>query len=206
MKIDRIFIFSKKGLCFMTHPLATLHMKGGTKIVCELYPEEAPNTVASFLWLARRGCFDHHAIERIAPGFVVDMSFTAFGQDCAKYLIPRETREAGFPNHLPAIPGHIVMGGYEDGIAGGEFFFPLAEKEHVIWSYPAFGRVLEGMDEILRWGTLPVHEEPVPGDPNVIVTVPDQAPEIEYVEVQTFGEEYPEPIRLTNAALPGNWL
>ena len=189
----------------MIHPIATLHMADGAKIVCELCPEEAPNTVASFLWLARRGCFDRHAIERIAPGFVVDASFTAFGRDDAKYLIPRETREAGFPNHLPAVPGHIVMGGYESGIAGGEFFFPLAEKPHITWSYPAFGKVIEGMDEILRWGALPVHEIPVPGDPGVTVTVPDCPPKIDRVELQTFGQEYPEPLRLKGAALPGNW-
>ena len=190
----------------MVHPIATLHMKDGARIVCELYPEEAPNTVASFLWLARQGCFDRHAIERIVPGFVVDMSYTAFGKDYARYLIPWETREAGFPNHLPAGPGHIVMGGYENGISGGEFFFPLAEKAHVVWSYPAFGKVVEGMEEILRWSTLPVREVPVPGDPGVTVTVPVQPPEIERVEVQTFGREYPEPVRLTDVSLPGNWL
>ena len=187
------------------HPLATLHMKSGAQIVLSLCPEAAPNTVASFLYLARRGCFDNHAIERIAPGFVADMSFTAYGREDARYLIAYETRDAGFPNPLPAEPGTVVMGGYEQGIAGGEFFFPFVRKEHILWSYPAFGRVVSGMDEILRWNTLPVHEMPVPGDPSVTVTVPDEPPVIERVTVETFGVDYGEPVRLEGVPLPGNW-
>lgn len=49
------------------HPIATLHMKNGKKIVIELLPESAPNTVNSFIYVASRGYMDHHAIERIVP-------------------------------------------------------------------------------------------------------------------------------------------
>lgn len=190
----------------MPHPIATLLMDNGRKIVCELYPEEAPNTVNSFIHLARLGCYDRHAIERIAPDFVADMSYTAFGKEMARYLIPYETRDAGFPNHLPAAPGYIVMGGYEQGIAGGEFFFPFAEKAHVIWHYPAFGRVTEGMDEILRWNTLPVRRVDFPLDPAVVITAPVTPPVIERVTVETFGISYPEPVRLKDVPLPDNWM
>ena len=43
-----------------THPTATLHMANGSKIVIELLPEAAPNTVNSFmrhpgdLWITMR--------------------------------------------------------------------------------------------------------------------------------------------------------
>ena len=33
-----------------THPTATLHMANGSKIVIELLPEAAPNTVNSFIY------------------------------------------------------------------------------------------------------------------------------------------------------------
>ena len=146
-----------------------------------------------------------HAIERIAPDFVADMSYTAFGKPFAKYLIPYETRDAGFPNPLPAVPGAIVMGGYEQGAAGGEFFFPFAEKPHVKWHYPAFGRVVEGLDEVMRWNTLPVRRVDFPLDPSVVITAPVTPPVIVRVELQTFGETYGEPVRLEGVPLPANW-
>lgn len=189
----------------MNHPLATLFMDSGRQIVCELYPEEAPNTVNSFIYLANRGCYDQHAIERIAPGFVADMSYTAFGKPWAKYLIPYETRDAGFPNRLPAAPGYIVMGGYEQGIAGGEFFFPFVEKPHITWHYPAFGRVVEGIDEVMSWNLLPVQRVDFPLDPSVVITAPITPPVIERVIVETFGVRYPEPVRLSDVPLPSNW-
>ena len=37
-----------------THPTATLHMANGSKIVIELLPEAAPNTVNSFIYAASR--------------------------------------------------------------------------------------------------------------------------------------------------------
>lgn len=41
-----------------THPTATLHMANGSKIVIELLPEAAPNTVNSFIYAASRGFMD----------------------------------------------------------------------------------------------------------------------------------------------------
>ena len=54
----------------MQHPIATITMENGAQIVVELYPEEAPNTVNSFIFLARQGVFDHYAIQRVVPGWV----------------------------------------------------------------------------------------------------------------------------------------
>ena len=189
----------------MSHPIATFFLAHGQNIVCELYPEEAPNTVRSFLYLARLGCFDHHAMERLVPGYVADLSYTAFGRPEAKYLIPYEAQAKGFPNHLRLTPGTIGMGGYENGIAGGEFFFPLAEDPRLEYNYPAFGRVIAGLEEILRWNTLPVREVPTHLGPGVRVAAPVEPIVFERVEIQTFGADYPPPERLEGAVLPANW-
>ena len=161
--------------------------------------------MASFIHIARLGIYDGRPMERLAPDFVADWSYTAFGREEAKYLIPYETRDAGFPNSLPAAPGSIVMGGYEQGIAAGEFFFPFVEKPSVVWHYPAFGRVTEGMDEVLRWNTLPVRKVAFPLDPSVTITAPVEAPVLRRVTVETFGWEPPAPVRLEGAARPANW-
>lgn len=49
-------------------PIAVMTMENGAEIVIELLPAHAPNTVASFIHLAKLGVFDVHAIERIVPG------------------------------------------------------------------------------------------------------------------------------------------
>ena len=47
------------------NPIATLHMKNGKKIVIELLPESAPNTVNSFIYVASKGYMDDHALSLI---------------------------------------------------------------------------------------------------------------------------------------------
>lgn len=101
-------------------------MNTGRRIVLELLPEEAPNTVRSFLWLAKNGCYTGHSIQRIVPGYVIDASYNAFGKEMACYLIDNESTSHGFPNHLRLEPGTIAMGGY------GELALP-AENSSSRW-------------------------------------------------------------------------
>ena len=62
-----------------------------------------------------------------------------------KYLIANESRRRAISQSaLRVEPGVIAMGGYPQGIAGGEFFFPLDYFEKLDGHYPAFGVILEG--------------------------------------------------------------
>ena len=45
-------------------------MESGDKIEFELYPNEAPNTVANFEQLANSGFYDGVIFHRVIPGFV----------------------------------------------------------------------------------------------------------------------------------------
>lgn len=49
------------------NPIAVLYMKNGKKIVIELLPEAAPNTVNSFIYVASRGLWSPRH-QRICPG------------------------------------------------------------------------------------------------------------------------------------------
>ena len=89
------------------NPIATLYMKNGKKIVIELLPEAAPNTVNSFIYVASRGLMDHHAIQRIVPGSWIDVSYTAFGKKEARYLIPNEFELHPEIRHLDSHPGAV---------------------------------------------------------------------------------------------------
>ena len=185
-------------------PVCTITMETGEKIVIRLLPDIAPNTVASFIWLAEKGCFDSHPIERIVPGYVADMSYSAFGRDYAKYMIRNEAPLQKGPRHIPPAPGTVAMGGYEEGIAGGEFFFPFALSEKIDGNYPVFGLVLEGMDTILSWQNVPLREVPSPMN-GVRIMCPVDPIIIRSVSVEKFGMEFPEPERIPFSSRPHFW-
>ena len=188
------------------NPKVTLHMANGVRIVMELLPEAAPNTVNSFLYAALGGYMDHHAIERIVPGNWIDVSYTAFGQEACRYLIPNEFELHPEIEPLPSHPGCVCMGGYgEAGLAGCEFFFPLRDCPEHKGIYPVFGRVLEGMEELRRLErveTVPVTDFPIEG---VEVNRPVEPQVIERVEAELYGGTYPEPVRVENPKLPPCW-
>jgi len=183
-----------------TNPIAAITMRSGARIVIELRPDAAPNTVMSFISLAGKGAFDNHRIQRIVPGYVADMSYDAFGKECCKYLIANEA-----PNGISVEPGVIAMGGYGGDIAGGEFFFPLARSEKLDGHYPAFGIIKSGLDEVLSWGELPLRPVPYPADPSVVVNEPISPLVIERVRVDTFGVVYPEPVKKEMVRRPPSW-
>ncbi len=188
------------------NPKAILHMANGAKVVLELFPEAAPNTVNSFLYAASHGYMDHHAIERIVPGNWVDISYTAFGHPECQYLIPNEFSLHPELIPLESHPGAVCMGGYgEAGLAGCEFFFPLRGCPEHQGVYPVFGKVLEGMEEIWRLEkveTVPVTDYPIEG---VVVNRPVEPQIIERVELELYGKVYPEPVRVENPVLPECW-
>ena len=131
------------------NPIVTIYMKNGAKIVLELLPEAAPNTVRSFLYAVSTGCMNGHAIERIVPGNWIDVSYTAFGAERCRYLIPNEFELHPEIEPLASHPGVVCMGGYgEAGLASCEFFFPLRDCPEHRGIYPVFGKVLDGMEEL----------------------------------------------------------
>ena len=160
------------------HPIATIEMSSGKNIVIELYPEEAPNTCASFIWLANRGRYDNKTVDRIVPGFVIqggdpntrDMS----GADVAAGLEG--------PDGMPGTggPGYCIKGEFAtnprnshvDGAlamarsmdpdsAGSQFYFCLGAQHNLDSGYTVFGTTVEGLDVIsqLRAGDEIVHVE-----------------------------------------------
>ncbi|MEE8835694.1 MAG: peptidylprolyl isomerase [Eubacteriales bacterium] len=187
------------------HPQAVIHMANGSEIVMELLPENAPNTVNSFIWAAGTGLMDRHPVERIVPGSWIDVSYTAFGAEKLRYLIPNEFQLHPELQPLPSHPGDVCMGGYgEAGLAGCEFFFPLRDCPEHLGVYPVFGHVLSGMEELYRLEkvpTVPV-DFPIPG---VEVNTPVEPQIIDHVELILHGRRYPEPVRVKDPVLPPNW-
>ena len=55
----------------MQNPVVTIEMMDGKKIVAELYPETAPNTVRNFISLVKKGFYDGLIFHRVISGFMI---------------------------------------------------------------------------------------------------------------------------------------
>ena len=187
----------------MKNPIAAMTLATGDVIRMELFPEIAPNAVTSFIYLANRGVFDNYPIERVVPGWVLDMSYHAFHNRQACYFIPNDTLSG---RYLNAEFGTVGLGGYgKPDIAGGEFFFPLADCPAITGTYPIFGRVTEGLDVLRRLERVETYPVPFPDQPGVRINTPVFPQFIRSVTVDTFGKEYGEPERLGGIPKPLFW-
>ena len=183
----------------MKNPVMTIKTTKG-KVVVELFPESAPNAVASVIHIAQQGLYDHREIRRIAPGFVIQPSFTFFDDPRLDFEIPGEFSANGFPNGAPMKEGSVAMGGDGKTIASGsEFFFCLTDETgaQLQGKFPVIGHVTEGWDEIKRLEQVKATRFPVPDRDDVIVYIPDDPEYMTEVKVETFGSVYPEPEIIT---------
>lgn len=187
----------------MRNPIATIHLNNGKKIVMKLRPDYAYNEVCSFISAAEKGYYNHFAIQRIVPGSWIDASYNAFFRKECQYFLPnRIAEECGGQIKTPE-PGDVCLGYFSDEeIAGTEFFFPLRTVEELTGKCPVFAQVTEGMEEL--WRMEKVETYPNPFEP-VEINVPRRAEIMVRVEIETFGESYPEPDKIFPAQIPDNW-
>ena len=113
-------------------------------IVLELIPEIAPQTVNSFVFLARQGYFDGTAMHRILPGFVIQAGDpTAEGAGSPGYRLPDELPPADFIYG----PGVIAMANSGPNSSGSQFFIVLGETT-LPAAYTVFGLFVEGIEAV----------------------------------------------------------
>ena len=121
-------------------------------IVIELYPDLAPETVNSFVFLARSGYFDGSVSHRVVPGFVIQAGDpTATGAQGPGYTIPDELPEPGFLYE----EGALAMANRGPNTTGSQFFIVLADAP-LPNAYSYFGKVVSGSDTIERIADIPL--------------------------------------------------
>lgn len=181
------------------HPIATIQLTSGEQIKIEIYPEHAPNTASSFIWLAEQGAYNNRAIRRIVPNFVIQPSYTSFDNDpVCDFMINGEFRENGFDNALTISKYTVAMGGDGETLASGSCFFITVGdcEERLDGKYAGFGKVIEGFDVIERLCGVETVE--VAADlPGVVVNEPKTPEVIERISVETNGVKYGEPVKTT---------
>jgi peptidyl-prolyl cis-trans isomerase B (cyclophilin B) len=136
----------------MNNPIVTIETEAGGKLLVELYPDKAPNTVRNFISLVQKGFYDGVIFHRVIPGFMIQGGDPeGRGTGGPGYRIRGEFSSNGFANDLRHTRGVISMArsGHPDS-AGSQFFIMVADAPHLDGQYAAFGRVIEGMEEADR--------------------------------------------------------
>ncbi|HJX61078.1 MAG TPA: peptidylprolyl isomerase [Dehalococcoidia bacterium] len=138
----------------------------------KLLPDIAPQTVNSFVFLAREGYFDGVTFHRVLPGFVAQGGDPAgTGRGGPGYNLPDEFSDR------PIDKGIVAMANTGQPNSGGsQFFITYTRQERLDGAYTVFGEVIEGMDVAEKLTPRDPDQNPnaPPGDRMIKVTIEEQ--------------------------------
>jgi peptidylprolyl isomerase len=138
----------------------------------KLLPDIAPQTVNSFVFLAREGYFDGVTFHRVLPGFVAQGGDpTGTGRGGPGYNLPDEFSD------IPIDRGIVAMANTGQPNSGGsQFFITYTRQESLDGKYTVFGEVIEGMDVAENLTPRDPSQNPnaPPGDAIIKVTIEEQ--------------------------------
>ena len=170
------------------NPIATITMENGSKIVCELYPDIAPESVRNFISLAGRGFYNGLIFHRVIPGFMIQGGCPqGTGMGGPGYCIKGEFFYNGVKNELKHKRGVLSMARAQSpNSAGSQFFVMHADARHLDGQYAAFGKVTAGLEVVDAIAGVKTNANDRPLEDQVIASI----------TVDTHGETYPEPKKL----------
>jgi peptidylprolyl isomerase len=123
---------------------ATVKMVKGGEFVIQFYPKEAPITVNSFVFLARKGFFDGITFHRVLEGFMAQGGDpTGTGMGGPGYQFINENSDLTFDK-----AGVVAMANAGPDTNGSQFFITFGPTPQLNGGYTIFGQVIEGMDVV----------------------------------------------------------
>ncbi len=151
---------------------ATLQTEKGD-IVIELFDDQAPVTVNSFVFLARRGWYDEVTFHRVIPGFVAqagDPTGTGFGGP--GYTIVDEIDPARTFDGA----GWVAMANAGPNTGGSQFFITLDAQPNLDGRFTIFGRVTAGLEVVQALAARDPQSDPTapPGDKILSVEITEE--------------------------------
>lgn len=169
------------------NPIVTIEMENGDIMKAELYPEIAPNTVNNFISLINKGFYNGLCFHRVIKGFMLQGGCPdGSGMGGPGYSIKGEFSHNGFKNDLKHSAGVLSMARTMDpNSAGSQFFIMHENAPHLDNQYAAFGKIIEGMDIVNKIANEKTDYQDRPRNPQVM----------KKVEVELFGETYPDVIK-----------
>ena len=170
------------------NPIVTFTMENGDIIKAELYPDIAPISVNNFISLINQNFYDGLIFHRVIKGFMIqggDPEGTGMGGP--GYSIRGEFEQNGYPNDLKHTEGVLSMArSMHPNSAGSQFFIMHKTSPHLDGGYAAFGKVIEGMENVNKIAETATDYSDRPLEEQKIKTV----------TVETFGVDYPEPDKI----------
>lgn len=155
----------------------------------QLFPEQAPDTVASFIESANSGFYDGLLWFRCQANYVIQSGSPDNLMDTDSHFHLRgEFRDNGVENSLRNKRGAIGLGRDTDpDTAGTQFYIVHQDLPHLDGRYCVFGYMLSGFAVLDALAALPDQGEQSwyrPLDP----------PQIEYIRVSWDEDETPPPL------------
>ena len=123
---------------------ADVKMAKGGDFMIQLYPQKAPTTVNSFVFLARQGFFNGVTFHRVLEGFMAQGGDpTGTGQGGPGYQFKNETSDLTFDKS-----GVVAMANAGPDTNGSQFFITFSPQPQLNGGYTIFGQVISGMDVV----------------------------------------------------------
>jgi cyclophilin family peptidyl-prolyl cis-trans isomerase len=123
---------------------ANFVMENGGEFTVQLFPDKAPLTVNSFVFLAREGFFDGVTFHRVLEGFMAQGGDpTGTGMGGPGYEFVNEDSDLTFDK-----AGVLAMANAGRDTNGSQFFITFDAAEFLNGGYTIFGQVTEGMDVV----------------------------------------------------------
>jgi cyclophilin family peptidyl-prolyl cis-trans isomerase len=123
---------------------ATVTMAKGSEFVIQLYPDKAPITVNSFVFLARQGFFNGVTFHRVIPGFMAQGGDpTGTGSGGPGYQFINEDNDLKFDK-----AGVVAMANAGRDTNRSQFFITYGPQAYLNGGYTIFGQVVSGMDVV----------------------------------------------------------
>ena len=166
------------------NPQVTLHTNQGD-IRLELYPQEAPISVANFMQYANDGYYDGTVFHRVISHFMIQGGGMTLVEDEEEVrVIPKPTREPivnEADNGLKNERGTVAMARTNEiNSATSQFFINVelnrsldhtGKEDSRSWGYAVFGRVVDGMDVVDDIRFVETGPRDVPHEPVIIESV-----------------------------------
>lgn len=203
--------YYQKSIEVVKNPIVTMEIENYGKVVMELYPDKAPNTVSNFVKLINEGYYNGLTYHRvIADTLIQGGDKEGTGAGTTDFCIPGEFYANGYKKNdlrheegtlsmaradYSSLSSSLVKTGYDS--ASTQFFISLAPTSSFDGLYAAFGKVISGLDIIREISNLEtkVETDEETGEETDTDT-PVDAPVIKSMTVETFGVDYGEPERL----------
>jgi cyclophilin family peptidyl-prolyl cis-trans isomerase len=152
--------------------IATLETEKG-RVVIQLFPNKAPITVNSFIFLAQNGWYDNITFHRVLTDLYAqtgDPSGTGKGNP-GYYVITEIDATLKFDR-----PGVVAMVNSGPDTSGSQFFITYAAAPDFDGKYTIFGQVLSGMEVLQQLTPRDAKPDAItpPGDKLLKVTIEEK--------------------------------